>query len=170
MNRRRGQRLLGGNRRGIARFLVWEAMQQGVPPLPAILLGIAGTAVISLLIEGLNHGRLASRQGAFAAHFISSLGIYIIIVQFVAVVWGNDPKVLHTDLDPIAQFGPVFVSHSDLWLVGGCIAMIAGFFAWLRFSDVGCSSGALRTTRASWRCAASTSDACAFSPSASPAR
>ena len=121
----------------IAPFLAWEAMQQGVPLLPAILLGIAGTALISLLIEGLNHGRLANRQGAFAAHFISSLGIYIIIVQFVAIIWGNDPKVLRSGLDPVSQIGSVFVSHSDWWMVGGCLAMIAGFFAWLRFTEVG---------------------------------
>ena len=107
----------------IAPFLAWEAMQQGVPPLPAILLGIAGTALISRLVEGLNHGRLANRQGAFAAHFISSLGIYIIIVQFVAIVWGNDPKVLRSSLDPVSQIGSVFVSHSDWWMVGACLAM-----------------------------------------------
>ena len=121
----------------IAPFLVWEAMQHGVPPLPAILVGVAGTAVISLLAEGLNHGRLASRQGAFAAHFISSLGIYIIIVQFVAIVWGNDPKVLRGGLDPVSQIGSVYVSHSDWWMIGGCLAMIAGFFGWLRFTRVG---------------------------------
>lgn len=121
----------------VAPFLAWEAMQQGVPLLPALLIGVVGTGLLSAAAEILNHGRLAHRQGAFAAHFISSLGIYIIVVQFVAIVWGNDPKVLSTGLDPVMQLGSVYISDTDWWMIGGCLGLIAGFFLWLQFTQIG---------------------------------
>ena len=121
----------------VAPFLAWEAMQQGIPPLPALLIGIVGTGLLSGAAEVVNHGRLARRQASFAAHFISSLGIYIIVVQFVAIIWGNDPKVLRTGLDTITHVGSVVVSHTDWWMIGGCLGMVAGFFLWLQFTQVG---------------------------------
>ena len=120
-----------------APFLAWEAMQQGVPPVPAIFLGIFGTFLLSVAMEAFNHGRIAGRQGSFAAHFVSSLGLYIIVVQFVAVLWGNEPKVLRSGIDAVTFVGPVVVTHSEWWTIGGCGLMIVVFFIWLRFTSVG---------------------------------
>jgi branched-chain amino acid transport system permease protein len=56
---------------------------------------------ISLSCEWLNHSRL-ERQGASpGAHLISSLGIYIVVVQTVAMTWGNETKVLRAGLDGV---------------------------------------------------------------------
>lgn len=120
-----------------APFLAWEALQQGVPPVLAIFLGIFGTFLLSVAMEHFNHGRIAGRQGSFAAHFVSSLGLYIIVVQFVAVVWGNDPKVLRSGIDQVSFIGSVVVTDSEWWSIGGCVVIIAIFFVWLRFTNVG---------------------------------
>ena len=121
-----------------APFMAWECLRQGLPPLPAIFIGIAGTVLLSSAMEAFNHGRLAGRQGSFTAHFVSSLGMYIIIVQFVAVVWGNDPKLLRDSADPVTNIADtVFITNSEWWTVGVCAAMIAVFFGWLRYTDIG---------------------------------
>ena len=120
-----------------APFLAWEAMTQGVPPAPAMFLGMVGTLLLSVAMEAFNHSRIAGRQGSFAAHFVSSLGLYIIVVQFVAVVWGNDPKVLRSGIDQVTFVGSVVITDSEWWSIGGCVLMIVAFFLWLRFTNVG---------------------------------
>ena len=122
----------------VAPFLAWEAIRQGIPPIPAIFLGIIGTVLLSAAMEGFNHGRLAGRQGSFTAHFVSSLGMYIILVQFVAVVWGNDPKLLRDAADPVTNIAKtVFITNSEWWTIGAALLIIGVFFAWLKFTDVG---------------------------------
>jgi len=58
-------------------------------------------------------------------------------VQFVAVVWGNEPKVLRSGIDAVTFIGPVVVTNSEWWTIGGCGLLIVVFFVWLRFTSVG---------------------------------
>ena len=121
----------------VAPFLVWEAMHLGVQTAPAIAIGILGTALISLLAELWNHGLLAKHQGSFSAQFISSLGIYIVIVQFIAITWGNASRGLRTSVDPVTHLGSIAFTESDWRVIGGSLSILTGFFVWLRFTKVG---------------------------------
>ena len=47
--------------------------------------------------------RLNGKAGQ-GLHLVSSLGLYIVIVQFVALTWGNEVKVLRQGIDSILTF------------------------------------------------------------------
>jgi branched-chain amino acid transport system permease protein len=84
------------------------------------------------------------QQGANSgAHLISSLGIYIIIVQLVAIVWGNETKVLRVGLDGVIQLGSVTLTYAQITAAIVSTMAIGLFCVWLQFSQLGLQFRAL---------------------------
>jgi branched-chain amino acid transport system permease protein len=87
---------------------------------------------LSCLCEWANHARLARRHASSGAHLIASLGIYIILVQVIAMIWGNDTKTLRTGLDSTTRLGGVIVVGAQwitLWTATGLLGAFALFLA-----------------------------------------
>jgi len=70
-------------------------------------------------------------------HFISSLGIYIAAIQVIAIIWGNETKVLREGIDVTYTMSDIIVTRAQA--LGGIISLllIAVFFLWLRRTDSG---------------------------------
>src|SRR5438105_1278789 len=73
-------------------FFAWAGLQRGwswyVVVAAASLAGVG----CSVACELTNHALLERRRASSGAHLVSSLGIYIIIVQAVVMSWGNETK------------------------------------------------------------------------------
>jgi len=80
----------------LAPFLVFAASEAGVPLAVGIVLAVATSVLVAVACEWLNHARLARKGASDGAHLISSLGIYILLAQLIAILWGNDTKTLRT--------------------------------------------------------------------------
>lgn len=74
--------------------LLEACLQKGLSIVVAVAAGLLAGVVLSLACELMNHWRLERRGAADSAHLISSLGIYIVVVQALALKWGNDSQVL----------------------------------------------------------------------------
>jgi branched-chain amino acid transport system permease protein len=71
-------------------FLALTLGSVGIPwPICAIV-AILGGGVLSVLCEGFNHARLDRKGAGPGLHLVSSLGIFIVIVQLIAMIWGNE--------------------------------------------------------------------------------
>jgi branched-chain amino acid transport system permease protein len=124
-------------------FVAWAMIQAGMPWYLAACAGIVTGMGISLLCEWLNHDRLEQQGASSGAHLISSLGIYIIIVQSVALVWGNETKVLRVGLDGIWQVGNVTLTYAQITAAIVSTIAIGCFLWWLQFSQLGLQFRAL---------------------------
>ncbi len=124
-------------------FVAWAMIQAGMPWYLAACAGIVTGVSISLLCEWLNHDRLERQGASSGAHLISSLGIYIIIVQSVALVWGNETKVLRVGLDGIWQVGNVTLTYAQITAAIVSTIAIGCFLWWLQFSQLGLQFRAL---------------------------
>jgi branched-chain amino acid transport system permease protein len=124
-------------------FVAWAMIQAGMPWYLAARAGIVVGVGISLLCEWLNHDRLERQGASSGAHLISSLGIYIIIVQSVALVWGNETKVLRVGLDGIWQAGNVTLTYAQITAAIVSTIAIGCFLWWLQFSQLGLQFRAL---------------------------
>ena len=69
--------------------------------------------LFSLGLEVANHQFLERRKASFVAHLITSLGIYIFIVQVIAVVFGNSPKQIRTFDDFCGAVSPTSSSPAS---------------------------------------------------------
>jgi branched-chain amino acid transport system permease protein len=93
--------------------------------------------VLSVGCEILNHAPLERKRASSTAHLVSSLGLYIIFVQVVALIWGNESKVLRTGVDTVVRLGDVVLTRAQIVAGFGAIVLLVSFFLWLKFSDLG---------------------------------
>ena len=126
-----------------APYLVWAFGRDGWPWPAAIAVALLGGIALSFACELFNHGPLDRKKAGQGLHLVSSLGIYIVIVQVVAMAWGNEVKVLRQGIDSVFSGLGVVVTRSQL--LAGSISLVAmlGFYSWLRFSNLGLQFRAL---------------------------
>lgn len=124
-------------------FLAWAILQSKSPSILAVLLAVFGSIGFSLLCELLNHSLLENKRAASGTHLVSSLGIYIILVQTVAMIWGNETKVLRMGLDGVVKMGGVVLTYAQLLAALVSLIILIIFYGWLRFSRLGLQFRAL---------------------------
>src|SRR3954468_10961908 len=118
-------------------FIARSCLDAGFP-WPVVLVTCVSTGVaLSIGCEMVNHGPLDRKKVSSTAHLVSSLGLYIIFVQAVALIWGNESKVLRTGLDPVVHIGAVVITRAQIVAGCGSVVLVASFSLWLKFSDLG---------------------------------
>lgn len=127
----------------LAPFIVLAGIQAGLGWPLSISISLAITILLAILLEQINHGPLQKREASKEIHLIASLGAYIILTQAIAVIWGNETRVLQEGVDVTYTFGDVILVRSQI--IGGAfsIILIAGFFLWLKRTEIGLQFRAL---------------------------
>jgi branched-chain amino acid transport system permease protein len=121
----------------VAPFVTWACLNVGLPwPIAAIGAILVGM-ILSLACDLLNHSRLDRRDASSTAHLVSSLGIYIICVQIVTMIWGNNSKVLRTGLESVVHAGVLILTHGQLGSLVTASILIASFALWTRTTETG---------------------------------
>jgi branched-chain amino acid transport system permease protein len=124
-------------------FIVWTELQWGWPWYIAALLASMIGVALSLSCELVNHVWLEKKAASNGIHLISSLGIYIIVVQAIAIIWGNDTKVLRQGIDSTINFGETTLGLTQISGAIISIVALAAFYLWLYFSNLGLQFRAL---------------------------
>lgn len=105
------------------------------------ILAIAGAGaactLLSVFMEWGNHAVLTRHNASDAAQLISSLGIYIVLVQLIVIVWGNDTKTLSTGVENVIRFDDVFVTMAQWTTIIAAAILLAIFAVFLMRSDLG---------------------------------
>ena len=124
-------------------FIVWSMWKTTWAPVWGIALALTSGVILSVLCEALNHWWLERKGAPDVLHLVSSLGISIILVQIVAMVWGNDTHVLREGIDRVFQWASVRLTRSQVIAAGVSAALLALFAVWLRLSKQGLQFRAL---------------------------
>lgn len=127
----------------ITPFITWACLQYRLPLIFAVFLSLTIGIAISIACELLIHSHLEKRGTSSGAHLISSLGIYIIIIQIISIIWGNETKVLREGIDKVFKFGDIIVTKSQV--IAGIVPVffIAAFLIWLKKNKLGIQFKAL---------------------------
>lgn len=121
----------------IVPFIAWTCLQNQWPWYLAIIVAITTGVLISLACEVFNHLPLELKQSSWGAHLVSSLGIYIIIVQIVALIWGGESKFLRIGIDEVTLIGNIRLTPTQIVAAVVCVGAIALFYLWLQLSNKG---------------------------------
>lgn len=124
-------------------FVVWAFLRSGCPWWLAVLAATATGIALSLACEAVNHAPLERRKASPGVHLVSSLGIYTVLVQVVALIWGNETKVFRTGLDSAATIGGVIVTRAQILSALVSVVMLALFYLWLHGASLGLQFRAL---------------------------
>lgn len=103
----------------------------------AVFVAVLLSVGVSILCEWASHGRLARTRASEAAQLIASLGMYIMLVQVVAMIWGNDTRTLRTGLDAVTRFGGVVVTGAQWISLGTAAVLIGASMLFLARSELG---------------------------------
>ena len=121
----------------ISPFLLLSFLKFGMGIPFAVFFTFVITILLSMSFEKINHWPLYKKEASPLIQLISSLGIYIIIVQVIALIWGNETKVLRTGVDTVFNFWGVILTKSQI--IGGATGLlfILLFLLLLKTSDTG---------------------------------
>lgn len=104
-------------------------------------LAVSSALVVSVAIatacEFANHAPLTRRGASVGGHLISSLGIYIVLVQAITMIWGNETKTLRTGLDAVTRVGDVVITGAQWIAVIAAAVLLGAFGLFLWRSDLG---------------------------------
>jgi len=120
-----------------APYVAWSCTQAGLSWYVAVPAALAVAVALSVACEWVNHVPLERSEASSGAHLIASLGIYIALVQVIALVWGNQPKTLRAGLDKTVEFGDVILTYAQGLAGLTSLVVLALFFAWLQYTNLG---------------------------------
>jgi branched-chain amino acid transport system permease protein len=74
---------------------------------------------------------------------ISSIGVMTVLINVIAILFGNETKVLENSIQRVFTFGEVIITNPQLWQMIAGISAIAFFMIFLKFSKFGLKAKAL---------------------------
>jgi len=122
----------------VAAYALFLAM--GAWRLPAIIgipFALLVAAAAGLLIEIFVYRPLAKRSASAAVVLISSLGVYIVLINVIAMAFGNQTQILRPGIEKTFAFGSVILTRVQLAqaLVG--LLLTGAFWMFLRRTRIG---------------------------------
>jgi branched-chain amino acid transport system permease protein len=125
-------------------YVVLQCQRGSMSPIFSIVIGLASAIVLSLIFERLNHARLERKRASSAVHLVASLGAYIVCVQLIAIIWGNDAQTLRPGVDSVIYFTSNIVFTRTQFITAlSAIVLLTVFFLWLKRSSLGLQFRAL---------------------------
>ena len=105
---------------------IYFANKLNMPFVLNILMGITVAVVISILIEKLVFIPFEKKEAGTGILFVVSLGVFIIIQNFIAMFFGNDIKTLSFPLEGSLTFGEFVITKIQIaqLLVGFTVVIL----------------------------------------------
>lgn len=123
-------------------FTFWSMWH--IPFIPALFLAFVATAIFGILIEQAVYLPLVRRGSSPLVYIVSSLGLYIIIINIIAMLYGNETKIPLPGLQPTYSFGGIILTRIQLLIFLGFILISAVVFLVLRKTRLGITLRAMR--------------------------
>jgi branched-chain amino acid transport system permease protein len=115
----------------------------GLPLCLSAIFALVFTALLSSLCEWLVYRPLYNKMSSLNVVMISSIGAMTILINVIALIFGNETKVLDNSIQKVFIFQNIIITTPQLWqLVLGTVAITA-FMLFLRFSQFGLKVRAL---------------------------
>jgi branched-chain amino acid transport system permease protein len=121
----------------VGAYLVWSLQNDaGLAFGPAALISVGAAFLLGALLQALLLRPL--RRAPVAASVIVTLGLLIVLEGTIGTIWGDSSRALILPLSPApVALGPIALGRLDLTTIGATAALIAAFFAFLRWTRAG---------------------------------
>lgn len=115
-----------------------------VPLFVSIPLSLLITAILGILIDELVYMPLVRRNSSLLVQMLSSLGVYIVIVNLIAMFYGNETKVLNPGIQPTHGIGFIILTRIQLIIFITALFLIFAFLIFLKLTKLGIMIRAMR--------------------------
>lgn len=121
----------------LAPFIAWALLDLGAPLWIGLVGGVVACVAFNVLAEWANHGPLSRKNASASVQLIASLGLYIIVVQSVAIFWGNETKTLQHGFDTGSRFANAILTSDQRATLTTALILLTAFLILLRHSGLG---------------------------------
>jgi branched-chain amino acid transport system permease protein len=98
-----------------AYFLYMFHNQAGIGLVVSILLGTCCAALLGVSMEKIVYQPLFKEEASSSVMLISSIGIMIIVVNTIAMIWGNETKIIISGISKTKKFPNPFVGPESVF-------------------------------------------------------
>lgn len=116
-------------------YLFFINLEIGI--LPSIFLSLTGTTLLGILMEVFIYSPLRKKQAAPAIYIISSLGVYIFLQNLIALVFGNEPKILFPGVRETYHLGSIILSQTQILQAMAFVILFSVFYIFLKKARLG---------------------------------
>jgi len=116
----------------------------GYPLLLAFVMAIIITVVLSLIMEIVIYKPLSKKDSSHNIIMISSIGIMIVVINIIAMFYGNETKILNPDISKTLSFSNVIITYTQLAQFTISATLLGSFLIFLKFSKFGIRTRAMR--------------------------
>ena len=108
-----------------------------VPFWVAVAVALLTAMVCGVAVEFVVYRPLAQRRASPAVSLISSLGVYIIVVNLLAMFLGNETRILRSGVEATVSFGNVILTRVQVAQIVVSALFIVAYWLFLRKSHLG---------------------------------
>jgi branched-chain amino acid transport system permease protein len=116
----------------------------GLPLILAFLLAVLLTVIVSLIMELVVYKPLAKKNSSANIIMISSIGIMIITINIIALIYGNETKIINSDISKTITLGDILITYTQLAQFFISSFILGIFLLSLKFSRFGIRTRAMR--------------------------
>ena len=120
----------------------------GLGMIPATLLGMLATAVLSLVLDLALWRPLRARRAGFMSLFLASIGLALVLRQVLLLAYGPQPQTYKVNQYKVYMIGSVRLSEPQFITIVGAAVAIGAIGVFLSRSTVGRTMRALADDRA----------------------
>ncbi|MEI6143954.1 MAG: branched-chain amino acid ABC transporter permease, partial [Mariniphaga sp.] len=110
----------------------------------AAILAIISTVLLSMIIELVVYQPLQRKKSSLNQVLISSIGVMIIVTNLLALLYGNETKMINPGISGSLLIGNVLITNNQIIQVSVSLFLIILFFLFLKYSKFGLVTRALR--------------------------
>lgn len=115
-----------------------------IPFLIAFPIAILLTMLLSIVMELVVYRPLAKKKSSFTVILISSIGIMIVVINAIAMFYGNETKILNPNISKSISIGNIILTHTQLLQFILSLLAVSAFLIFLKFSKFGIKTRAMR--------------------------
>ena len=116
----------------------------GFPLYLALPIAILLTMILSALMEFFIYRPLSRKKSSSTIILVSSIGIMIVVINIIAMLYGNETKILNPNISNSVSIGNIIITYSQLYQLGLSLLVIVIFMTFLKFSKFGIKTRAMR--------------------------
>lgn len=116
----------------------------GWPIIASIALTITFIALLGIAIDEYVYSPLLKNKSSLLIQLLSSIGLYVVIINFISMIYGNESRIVSSVIHPTYLFGKVIITRIQVVTALSFVVIFAGFIAVLKKVNFGKTIRAMR--------------------------
>ncbi len=108
-----------------------------IPTVVSVILALSVGIILGIAIESFLYYPLYKKKAPYAISFISSMGIYLFLINLIAMLFGNEVKILQPGLETTYRFAGIILTRTQIIEFIVFIIVFPFFYIFIRKSSLG---------------------------------